>query len=601
MNHRPAIRMSFTTRMVLAFVLVILIPTTFTSFSFYLTAGGTVKQNVRESSIQIARQGADALSFILNAGSDISDLIYSDRRIQQVVASSPKTITDLTDWIEDEEYMKSYLNNVVYSSSFVNIAYILKDDETGWGSGAFSKIKLAEYDLLQQSWTAEARMKQGGLVWGWVQADSLSNGGDYTEMVLPIGRAMIDFQADKMIGYVLVNLNGRSLIDKVKEMKLGRTGQFIVVNEEAQIMIASDRGQIGKIVPNLELRNRILGNELVEFEFNHEGIRHYGVKQMLSNGWILVGTVPVAEITEKLSSLQRNVLLSFGGFTLLGIAVGLIVANRVTFPIKRLTMQMKLVQKGDLSVRSDVMSGDEIGLLSHQFNKMISDINQLMDQVAREQQQKQDAELRAVIHRINPHFLFNTLGTIRWLIKYGESEKAYEGISALTRLLEANMGRQGNFVTIQEELDIIEKYLVILELRYNREFKLVVRMDQEASSFIIPRMLIQPLVENAIFHGIVPMDKDGVIEVNVVKSGEAVEISVKDNGGGILPEKSWLVESVGSAVESGQTGIGLRHVHESIELYYARGSSLSLELGKDGVIARIVLCARPDQLGGELS
>lgn len=595
---RPNLRMSFTTKMILAFVLVILIPTTFTSFSFYLAANSTVKQNVRESSIQIARQGADSLSFILNAGSDISDLIFSDQRIRRVVAASPRDITDLAAWKDDEEYMNSFLNNVVYSSSFVNIVYILKDDETGWGSGAFSIFKLRDYDLLELSWTSEARLKQGGLVWGWVQADRLSSGGDYTEMVLPIGRAFIDFQENKTIGYILVNLNGRTLMDKVKEMKLGRTGQFFVVSPEGQVMIAPEREPIGKMVPNLELRSRIVGDDLSEFEYTQNGIRYYGVKQMLSNGWILVGTVPIHEITDKLSALQRNVLISFGAFTVLGIAMGLMIASRVTRPIKMLTRQMKQVQKGDLTVRSEVKSGDELGLMSHQFNKMISDINQLMDQVQQEQKQKQDAELRAVIHRINPHFLFNTLGTLRWLIKYGQKDAAFEGISALIRLLEANMGRKGNFITIEEELDIIRKYLVILEMRYKRGFKLETRIDPEAAKFIIPRMLIQPLVENAIFHGIVPLDKDGVIEVEAHREGEAVKIAVKDNGIGILPDKAFLLESIGSAVKSGQTGIGLRHVHESIELHFARGSGVTLEPHEGGAVARMVLYAKPIQQGG---
>ncbi|RJE87537.1 sensor histidine kinase [Paenibacillus sp. 1011MAR3C5] len=589
-NLQKRLRMSFTTKMILAFVLVILIPTLFTSFSFYVVSNSTVKQNVREASVQIAKQGADSLSFILNAGSDVSDMIYIDPRVRHVIANQPASGADLLLWRENEEYMKSFLNNIVYSSSFVNIVYVLKDHETGWGSGTFSRIKLARYFVQEQPWAKQAEGLEGGLVWNEIRADQLSSGGDNTELVLPIGRAVKDYTNGGTIGYILVNLNGRKVIDKIDEMRLGETGSFLVVNEAGRIMVASDTERIGQTVDNGELLGHIIDDPYIEFEFKQGGVPYYGVKQTLSNGWLLVGTVPVHEITDRLSALHRNILLSFGIFTLLGIGVGLVIASRVTQPVKRLTRGMRQVQKGDLTVRTDVNTNDEFGLMSHQFNKMIGDINVLMQQVTEEQRLKQEAELRAAVHRINPHFLFNTLGTIRWLIKYGQSERAYEGISALTRLLEANMGRKGNFVTITEELDIIEKYLVILEMRYNRRFRLTIRSDEEAAKLLVPRMLIQPLVENAIFHGIVPKDSDGDIGIEVAREGEATVITVTDDGIGLLPGKEKVQESVERAVKDGDTGIGLQHVYECTRLYFGRGSGVSIHAREEGgTLARIML------------
>lgn len=261
---------------------------------------------------------------------------------------------------------------------------------------------------------------------------------------------------------------------------------------------------------------------------------------------------------------------------------------------------MKLVQKGDLTVRTNVGTSDEFGLMSHQFNKMITDINRLMDQVTEEQQKKKEAELRAVVHRINPHFLFNTLGTIRWLIKYDQSNRAYDGISALTRLLEANMGRKGNFVTIAEELDIIEKYLVILELRYSKRFHLVIRKNEEAAKQLIPRMMIQPLVENSIFHGIVPKNSDGNIEIEVSQQGAAIIIRVIDDGIGISTERSGLIRSIAEEVDTGHTGIGLKHVHESVRLYFDWGSEVTLENREEGgTSAKLILIPKKIPYEGE--
>lgn len=585
----------FATKMIVAFVVVILLPTLFTSASFYVVSNSTVKSNVRESSVQIARQAADSLSFIFNAGSDVADLIANDLRIQELVSTQTRSNPeDLKTWLDNEEYLKSFLNNLVYTSSFINIVYVLKDSGNSWGSGTFSKLKLAQYDIESLDWVREAKRKNGGLVWRGMQADRFSGGGDNTELVLPIGRVLSDYRTMKPIGYILVNLNGRKILDTIARMKLGRTGGFFVVDETGRVMVDSDRSKIGALVANPDLLGNITGNDKVEFEYGSKGTAYYGVKQRLSNGWLVVGTVPVHEITDKLDTLHNHILLSFAVFTLVGIAIGTFIARRVTRPVKQLTKQMKLVQLGDLTIRSDVATNDEFGLMSRQFNRMISDIDRLMEQVSAEQRQKQDAELRAVTHRINPHFLFNTLGTLRWLVKYGKNDQAFEGISSLIRLLEANMGKKGNLYAIAEELDIIEKYLAILELRYDKKFRLVAKVDPEAADFLIPRMLIQPLVENAIFHGIVPLDIDGVIEIDVRKEQGSVVVSVTDNGIGVLPEKAVIAKSMREAVESGQTGIGLRHVYESIGLYYDYGSEMTVSSGESGgTTVRIVLRPKP--------
>jgi two-component system sensor histidine kinase YesM len=592
----------FATRMIAAFVIVIFIPALFTSASFYVVSNNTVKNNVRESSVQIAKQAADSLSFILSAGSDVSDLIYSDLRIQQVVSDDGVAKTNLKEWRENEEYLKGVLNNIVYSSSSVNMLYVLKDTENSWGSGTFSKVKLARFKLETLDWAQEAQRKDGGLVWMGLTVDRFSGGGDDTALVLPVARVLKDFETMENIGYILVNLNGRKIIDKIQQMKLGESGRFFVVNEEGRIMIDSDTSRINKIVSNNELRSHITGNDFVEFEFKQGDVPYYGVKQRLSNGWLIVGIVPVHEITDKLDALHNNILMSFVAFTLVGILIGLVLANRVTLPIKQLTKQMRLVQQGDLTVRTNVHSNDELGLMSIQFNRMIVEINRLMDQVKLEQQQKKDAELRAVTHRINPHFLFNTLSTLRWLIKYDQSAKAYDGISALIRLLEANMGKKSNFITVAEELDIIEKYLAILELRYSKKFVLRVDLDPNAERFVIPRMLIQPLVENSIFHGIVPKGTDGEIHIEAVANEGAVIITVRDNGVGLLPDSEVTERTFEEAVCSGQTGIGLRHVYESIQLYYGRESEATLRSRpNEGTTARIVLCPKTNGRESEMN
>jgi two-component system sensor histidine kinase YesM len=564
----------FAVKMIAAFLLVIFIAIVFTSVSFYWESTSIVKKNVRESTLQLSKQTADSLSSIFNVGSDTSDYIYSDTNIQNAalrINSSP-----LDEQNKMNQYMGTMLNNIVYSNSFVKIVYVMKEDGIGWGSGAFSASKLRKAKLSEEQWVQQAKQKDGELAWQGLQYDRFSGAGDNTDLVLPVGRVLKDFNTLNNIGLVMVNLNGRAILNTIEQLKLGETGKFFVVDSTGTIMIDSDLSLIDKKVGNPELYRNIVGNDKAEFEFMQNGVPYYAVKQLLSNGWMIVGTVPAREITGQLDRLQMNILFSSGLFALLAIVVGLLIANWVTNPIKRLIRDMRKVQQGDLKVRTDVHSSDEIGLMSKQFNKMLQEIEHLMQRVEEEQLQKLQAEVRAVMHRIHPHFLYNTLSTLRWLIKSHQNERADQGLSALTKLLEANMGKSGNMVTVKEELEIIQKYLVILEMRYDKRFLLDLHLAPGAEHIVIPRMLMQPLVENAIFHGIVPKNSDGRIMITVRIEREHVEILIADDGLGLEEELLKELENPEAAIARGTIGIGLRHVYDTLRLYYSGRSRWSI-------------------------
>jgi two-component system sensor histidine kinase YesM len=160
----------FSAKIILAFLLVILIPTLFTSVFFYFASDSILKKNVRESTVQIAKKTADSLSSILNVGSDTSDFIYSDLNIQHAVLHVNSSNSE--EQSRMFQYMNTMLNNIVYSNSFVKIVYVLKEDGNGWGSGTFSDRKVKRMQLSSQSWVKEANSKNGEFVWQGIQYDA---------------------------------------------------------------------------------------------------------------------------------------------------------------------------------------------------------------------------------------------------------------------------------------------------------------------------------------------------------------------------------------------------------------------------------------------
>ncbi len=561
--------------MIAAFLLAVLIPLVFTSVSFYRESAAIVKANVRQTSVQLAKQTADAISSMMNAGFDASDFLYSDVKVQAVVGGSQGQTAEAKTELND--YVVSTLNNLAYSSSFIKHIYVLSaDTQSGWGSGTFNIVKLLQAQLAETDWIREVLRLDGSPLWLDLQYDRLNGAGTNYELVLPVARALKSFSTMEQVGFVQVNLDGRAILDTLERPKLGTTGRFFIADAEGKVRISSDLGLIGKPIDNPELFDEAVGHDKVEFQFAQDGVGYYGVKQRLENGWLLLGVVPVKEITGPLDRLQSRILSSAGLFALVGIAIGTIIAGYVTNPINRLIRVMRKVQQGDLEVRAEIRSVDEIGQLSRQFNKMLQEIQTLMLQVEEEQTRKQEAELRAVMHRIQPHFLYNTLSTLRWLIRAGQQERADQGLAALTRLLEANMGKSGGRITVEEELDIIRKYLVIMEIRYQQPFRLKETVDPGLGEELIPRMLLQPLVENAVFHGMVPLGTGGEIEVTVLRSGADIEFEIRDEGQGIEPDRLALLRNPDSA-PPGTFGIGLLHVHDTLRLYYPGRSKWSIE------------------------
>ncbi|MDT3428707.1 two-component system sensor histidine kinase YesM [Paenibacillus forsythiae] len=603
MLHKLRVSNRFTSKIILVLLLVIIIPTLFTSLSFYWLSDSILKKNVRESTIQIAKQTAESLSFILDVGIDTSDFIAGDVNIQRAAMKLGNSPSYEESW--NFQYINTLLNNYVYSNSFVKIVYLLKEEGKGWGSGTFSDQKLKEIQLSDQEWVKEAKRKNGELVWQGLQYDHFSGGGVNTDLVLPVARVLKDFNTMRTIGLVQVHLDGQSVVGTIRQLELGKTGKFFVVDSEGRIMIDSNLDMINKRVENPDLYKRIVGDNAVEFEFHKNGVPYYGVKQLLSNGWMIVGTVPVAEISGPLNRLQTWILLSSAAFSLIAIGIGLFIARWVTQPVKQLTQSMLSVQNGDLQVRAAVRTSDEIGFLSKQFNKMLLKIENLMQQVEDEQSEKYHAELRAAMHRIHPHFLYNTLSTLRWLIDSRQNDRASEVLSALNHLLEANMGKSGSRITVEEELDIIRKYLIILELRYERTFWLELDVEPGTEKLVIPRMLLQPLVENAIFHGIVPKNTDGRISIRIRKYDRDLEFLMEDDGLGIGEDKLKVLNRLETAAENGEIGIGLRHIYDILRLYYARNWTCSFTSRPgQGTAVRIVLqvlseaSSKNEQIGG---
>jgi two-component system sensor histidine kinase YesM len=234
---------------------------------------------------------------------------------------------------------------------------------------------------------------------------------------------------------------------------------------------------------------------------------------------------------------------------------------------------MRRAEAGDFDIQFKSGNQDEIGQLGRSFNNMIIEIRKLIDQVYEEQKKKREAELKILQAQIKPHFLYNTLDTIQWMAKERKADDVAVMIIALTNLFRIGLSKGKETISVSEEIEHIKSYLFIQKARYENKLKYEIVVDPEVMQEIVIKLTLQPLVENAIYHGIKERRGEGNIKIEVRKIDDKLCLCVMDNGAGIPADKLIKLQSVLSGTnvnkaEEDLPGFGLFNVHERIRLAY---------------------------------
>lgn len=234
-------------------------------------------------------------------------------------------------------------------------------------------------------------------------------------------------------------------------------------------------------------------------------------------------------------------------------------------PLHNLRILMKRAERGDLKAYWTARSVEEINDLGESYNQMLNRLEELIKQVKLEESLKKEAEIAALQYQLNPHFLYNTLNTIKWVAKLHKTPQIGEVVSALVRLLQASLGKKGDFLTIREEIALIQDYMDIQRFRYGDQVELQFEIETVASLCLVPRMILQPLVENALIHGLEPQKHGGMIMIRAFLDRDMLICEVEDDGVGM----AHLRENKGiGGVKEKMSGIGLQHIRDKIKLYY---------------------------------
>jgi sensor histidine kinase YesM len=269
------------------------------------------------------------------------------------------------------------------------------------------------------------------------------------------------------------------------------------------------------------------------------------------------------------NSLSTTVVSFFVILLLISIFSSMLFTRYFTKPLYTLRALMKRAEQGDLKAYWVAAGTKEMNDLGESYNQMLNRLEELIKQVKFEERLKKEAEIEALRYQLNPHFIYNTLNTIKWVAKIHKTPQISDVVSALVRLLQASLGKKGDFITVREEMGLIQDYMKIQAFRYGDQVQVEYDVDPLSAVCLVPKMILQPLVENALIHGIEPDNKEGLIRIKIWIDRDLLMCQVEDNGRG-MPSKELLFDELpqNRSVKERMSGIGLKHIREKIKLYY---------------------------------
>ncbi|TDL34255.1 sensor histidine kinase [Jeotgalibacillus sp. S-D1] len=385
------------------------------------------------------------------------------------------------------------------------------------------------------------------------------------------------------LGYLVITIDMNRLVQET--LNFSPNKNFIITMNE-EIYYQSEEGELGTVTLPIESfdngykTNVVNGNDYLT-TYKHSRFSDLTYYHFL----------PFGEITRQTEAIKRIMVLLFLFMLILTVLLSRRAARNISKPLEKLSERMKQVQQGNFGLSfedSNKYYNDEVGLLHVNFKLMIDKINELIRENYTKQLMIKETEYKALQAQINPHFLYNTLDSINWLAKMNQQEKISVMVEALGNMMRNIISKKEAMITIREEMEIVNNYITIQKHRYDKRLHFSFNSLLEHDYIKIPKLTIQPIVENAIQHGLEEMLTECHISINIWPLGEEIEIVVEDNGPGIEERKMEGIYK--GEIRSKSSGIGLKNINERIKLMFGEqyGITIESEVGK-GTKVKILL------------
>ncbi|WP_051585851.1 cache domain-containing sensor histidine kinase [Caldanaerobius polysaccharolyticus] len=438
----------------------------------------------------------------------------------------------------------------------------------------FSKLK-AGSNVQNQNWFNLALENFGNYYFSPPHVQDLFEG--QRSWVISLSRGVtFERKGRRMNGVLLLDMNFRTIDRLCQMVNLGKRSYIYIIDSGGN-MIYKPPQQLNHLElsrkNNMNFASHPDGSYLERI--NGEK-RLVIVRTVAYTRWKIIGVSYMDELITTKKEVSRFIVFAVVLALFFVILSSVLIFKKIFRPMKRLEDCMKMIEKENFDVHLEVKGENEIAQLSRAFNLMVSKIKHLMSQIVLEEEQKRKSELSALQAQINPHFLYNTLDSIVWMAENGKMDEVIQMVTALARFFRISISKGKNIITVREELEYARSYLTIQKIRYKDKFRFEIQAQPEALECRTLKLILQPIIENSIYHGIENMVDEGFIKVSAQIVDNKLLYVVRDNGLGIKPE---ILKNILEYQTEGKrgSGIGIKNVHERIQLFFGKEYGLHIE------------------------
>lgn len=551
----------------------VIIPLLLFSLAFFKIQKNTMKNTSADIAYNELVQITGLIDGELEQLMSISNLLYLDSDLNNFV----KSYNQDPDINLDTEHVNRILNKYNSGISNINFNSVIFTNR-GEAIGDATLIhKSDSINISDQSWFKRLMDRPSDILWlkdELLDTIFTSAGQDYIYLI----RELQNRETWDKTGILILGISENEL-RKLYSGYVNDYSSIFILNEKGSLISAIDNLNLNEI-PKFILNNlyHYTGRDFEEKVNDQELLMtHYTIKTSNWKIFMLNDLNYLLSNFDSIRSLYLRVIIIYFVITLILCSVFL---TKFTKPIQVLYQYMEKVKSNDLDVTVPVVSRDEIGYLSEQFNSMIAEIKQLMENLVKEQEEKRQAELISLQTQINPHFLYNTLASIRYLIYTEKKEDVDNIILSLIRILKYSLSDTKEFISIQKEISILEDYIFIQKYAFSNTVKVDINIDDEILNCKTIKLILQPLVENSFMHGLKPKKENGYLSIKGFAKDNNVYFEIFDNGVGFDPNAD--------ADKSRKRSIGLKNVRERIQLTFGEGYGLYIE-SEQNVYTRITV------------
>ncbi|WP_438619194.1 sensor histidine kinase [Paraclostridium sp.] len=522
-----------------------------------------VQEEIKVMRSQVLEEVSNNVSILLSNVESIGNNIVVDSKLIDILSTSKANVyTNENKSKENYDYVENLLMDQVFKYGKFNMKpelYIV--GENGLSYGTYSKNKYDLNSIKNESWYEKIIKADGKtvLINTYRDEDGI---GPYKN-ILKMGKVIKDLITNETLGILIIDISETMLYDRYADLLESGTSIYIV-DSSGNIISSKDKRLIGTNYKTNKNSNNINSHSKNNIEITSD-IDEYG--------WNIIQEIPSNIMSEVSNKIAQRTFYIIALISIPALIITYKISFWITKPILNIKNKMDEVMNGNLKAKVEVDRDDEIGQLQKSFNTMVNRLDSSIEDIKKYEKQKRVAELSFLQAQINPHFLYNTLSGIRFLVSMNKTEIAEEMLYRFTKLLRSLLPKASEMITLEEEIENIKNYVELQKMRYPNCFEISYKISKEINDFKVPSFILQPIIENAILYSMEKENNKGIISVEAYNNENSIRIIIKDNGIGMSKDKLEHVLNKEASINR----VGVINVHERIQLNYGQDYGLKIE------------------------